>query len=177
MKSTTAAKALFESGETLISKTSLKRTFGKDAKAIPERQYDTIQRELGKLYQKKAEVEKQVELAKTAKTLSRTVKQTKDMIDKANEIAKGFHSGYSMGDLVEVVIYDNHVKGLTMARHDTREEYAKSSKWRAKHGHLCIYLTRKELEGLQYKSGKGWCFGDKVLTESGSKRDYNVELI
>ena len=51
-----------------------------------------------------------------------------------------FGSGYKMGELVEVYCGDKFIY-----RADYRQEYARSCKWKANHGYMVFFFTRKDL--------------------------------
>lgn len=53
------------------------------------------------------------------------------------------YSGYSMGEIIEL-----QCNGKELHKYDRRQEYAKSCKWKAKHGRVVFDFTKKDLKRL-----------------------------
>ena len=72
----------------------------------------------------------------------------KKLRDKASQLLRGFTTGYSMGEVKQIVIGEKPF--LTV--YNTRE-YARSSKFKATHGELIVKITLAELRRIECVEG------------------------
>lgn len=102
-----------------------------------------------------------------------TVRKRRNLSRKAKQILRSVSAGYSMGDFKELIV-DNKV----FAWIDDRQNYARSCKYAAKHGHIAIVMDLHELRAAELVEGV-WTVrkrGNRVkwLEASGSKQHFQV---
>ena len=112
---------------------------------------------------------------KAAKRHNISRKEYLDLRKKAWEILKDFDSGYKMGDEKFLLINKKIIAEL-----DEREEYAASCKYRASHGSVDIFMTKKDLRNIE-KIGGIWTIRlennkCKVLTGKGKYTGFTVDF-
>lgn len=79
----------------------------------------------------------------TAKAAGLTVAQLAEL----RTAMPSFATGHSMGSKLDVVVVRRDGRRTVVIRRDMTQEYAKSCKWRAKHGYITVTLTPKEARG------------------------------
>lgn len=111
-----------------------------------------------------------------------SLKKYENIKEKGYAICNCFNSGYSMGGIIAVVINIDG-KNIRLTQTDTREEYAKSSKYKATHGYNEFVLTIKQLEQIEIIGGVPTIKQDGnkiakclILLGRGSKNNYNISF-
>lgn len=91
-------------------------------------------------------------------------KSLNDRIKALNPISIAEHlpdSGYSMGEVKEVVVLNN-----VMQSYDNTRQYAGRCTWRAKHGSVAVSLTPKEYKNTKIIGGLVTIIGEKVKKDT-----------
>lgn len=151
-------------------------------KVFANKNFDKISKKLDLLETQKELKLKKEFIKKKALAFGISQKELLILEDKALEILRSFNTGYSMGDYKEL-----HVNGSVFLHHSTCREYAKSCRFKPKHGSVIINLSLKELRSLANIGGVWTIVGKrtskskkvfrcKVLTELGSKGSYRVTM-
>jgi hypothetical protein len=104
-----------------------------------------------------------------------------EMKEKAQKVVWNYrNTDYSMGSETYLT-----VDGVIIAVYDNREEYARSSKWRAKHGYTEIKMSINDLRRIEKANGV-WVVKNrkhaknhkaKGLSASGKYSDYKVRFV
>lgn len=101
---------------------------------------------------------------------------------KSLDIVKCFNAGYSMGGVIELYMKKGVITQYLVG-YDTRQEYSKSCRYKAIHGHNNIVLTVKQLEQIEIIGGIPTIkLSDDKITEclmlvgKGNKNNYKIEF-
>ena len=112
------------------------------------------------------------EIKANAKKFNISVKEYNELQKKAIRILNDFDTQHSMGYTAHLRINSN-----VFATVDNTDEYSRSCKYQAQHGHYVIELKKSELRNIKFNEHADWKLPNgKMLQVNGSKGAYSVEL-
>ena len=98
-----------------------------------------------------------------------SVKEYKELSNKAYHILDDFHTGHSMG-CYRIL----RLNGKVFTTNHALQEYANSCKWNEVYGTITIDMNKKQLKNIEKDANFRWVVDGKVLVESGIKQYHNV---
>lgn len=187
MKTLEFAKQLFNEG---VRQSNLKSTLKRLPKPDREKwlkKEQAIRNHLSDLRLNKQAQDQKKSEQEDAKTLGVSRSEFLELREKAQKVAESLaHSGYSMGELVRVVVTKSkrsRFNCVTIASQDNRQEYANSCKYRPTHGYDTVSLYLSELRDIQIIGGIPTIVhtNDKiskctVWKSEGSKQYWSIEM-
>lgn len=112
----------------------------------------TLEKDVIKFFIKKAKESKFKKDSEIANKLKVSVKKYYSFLELGEKIAQCFDACYSMGGIINVYIKHGENDVLVGTKND-KQEYAKSSKFKAIHGYNEIIISKKHFEKLEIIGG------------------------
>jgi len=112
----------------------------------------TLEKDVIKFFIKKAKESKFKTDSGIANKLKISVKKYYSFLELGEKIAQCFDAGYSMGGIINVYVKHGE-NNVLVGTKNTKQEYSKSSKFKAIHGYNEIIISKKHFEKLEIIGG------------------------
>jgi hypothetical protein len=112
----------------------------------------TLEKDVIKFFIKKAKESKFKTDSGIANKLKISLKKYYSFLELGEKIAQCFDAGYSMGGIINVYVKHGE-NNVLVGTKNTKQEYSKSSKFKAIHGYNEIIISKKHFEKLEIIGG------------------------